>query len=616
MLPFPRHVPYRSRLPFLLLALAVLLTACGRPATERLAYEDFLTNGRLASGRGPVEPAEGVCAFENRWGVRLEGDELTATFTLGRAARLMVAGCAGRFAASPPAQPGRDRIEVTLEAADGSQRRLQLELPAGSGSVQREMALDLPPGETRLSLAPSLGSGRQVFLRDLAVRHELALGERAQEGRPREGEPRQVLLISLDTLREDGLSHLGGPWPTPALDRFAARAQTFRPHYAAASWTKPSHASLLSGQSVGVHGASDVQRPLPAGLPLVSERFREAGFATAGLVSDCLWLNPPFGFARGYDTYQPVHWSLPQQRRRAFNWMAEHRDRPFFYFLHSFEAHSDFHALPYEGPGVTRRTVEQRFGVPGYGCREEQCASGLLSELSAGRIRPLANEEAILRFLYGEGVRHLDSELGALFSDLEELGLFDRLLIVLTSDHGEQFFEHGELLHGQAWNQVMRVPLLVKWPAGRRAGEVETAPTSALDVAPTLLAAAGLAAGGLPGRDLGRPLHGEPVFAWDPGATVVAGDLKAIFRLPDGQPRLFDLAADPGERHDLAAARPEVVARLERLLAAREAADRAIVARLGTRQDAASPETLSEEDVARLRALGYLGGPAAAGGPE
>jgi hypothetical protein len=131
-------------------------------------------------------------------------------------------------------------------------------------------------------------------------------------------------------------------------------------------------------------------------------------------------------------------------------------------------------------------------------------------------------------------------------------------------------------------------------------------------VAPTLLGASGLDTEGLPGRDLARPLHGEPVFAWDPGAMVMAGDLKAVFRLRDGRPRLFDLAADPGERRDLAAERPEDLARLERLLATREAADRAIAARLAAEPGTGGLQALSEDDVARLKALGYLGGPAPA----
>lgn len=614
---------HRSRLPILPLLLALWPGACARPSAERmgaerLTYEDFLTNGRLVSSQGAVEPAEGVCAFENRWGVRLMAEEeLSASFTLGSSASLLIAGCVGRFDAPPPAQPGADRLELVVETAGGTRHAAPLTLSTAPGPFQERIALELPAGEARLSLAPSLGSGRRVYLRDLAVRHSLAPPPPDAGGEPRPRErAQQILLISIDTLREDALSHFGGPWATPALDGFAERAQGFRPHYAAASWTKPSHASLLSGQSPAAHGATEVSQPLPKGLTLLSERFQRAGFETAGMVTDCLWLNPPFGFSRGFDEYRSVRWNLPQMARAAVNWMAERREQPFFFFLHSFEAHSDFRVLPYEGPGITRRTVEERFGVTGYGCREEQCASGLLSEISAGRIRPLPNEEAILRFLYGEGVRHVDAELGRLFADLEELGLFDDMLIVLTSDHGEQFFEHGELLHGQAWNEVMRVPLLVKWPRGRRAGVTETAPTSALDVAPTLLAAGGLAAEGLPGRDLAGPLHGEPVFAWDPGAMVMAGDLKAVFRLRDGRPRLFDLAADPGERHDLTAERPADLARLERLLATREAADRAIAARLAAEPGSPGLEALSKDDIARLKALGYLGGPAAAEHPE
>lgn len=595
------------------------LVACSDPA-PRLTYQDLLVGTPLSSSRSATGEAAAqalaMCAFENRWSQRLwPEEELSATVELGEEIRLGLAGCSSHPDPELPRGADEDALEIEMVSARGAVSRERIALPRSPGSWSRELVLELPPGKATLRLAVSLPSGRRSYLRDLYLRQKSRVAPRSQATRQGSGRPRQILLISVDTWREDALSRLGGPWPTPELDRFAGRSQLFRPHYAASSWTKPSHASLLSGLSPEVHGGTDYSRPLPSNLPWLPERLQRAGFSTGGLVSDCLWLNPAFGFGRGFEAYRSVLWNLEQSARHAFGWISARRDEDFFFFLHTFEAHSDFRTLPYEGPGVTRRVVEQRFGVSGYGCREEQCASGILSEIDAGRMKPLPNEEAILRFLYGEGVRHVDRELGRLFADLEEAGLFENLLIVVTSDHGEAFFEHGRLLHGSQWNEVLRVPLLVKWPGGEAAGQEVKLLTSALDLAPTLLAYAGLEAADLPGRNL-RALSGTaPVFSWDPGMTLVAGPWKAVTGLKDGQRQLFDLAADPGEGTDLAATRPEELARLERLIAQRQAADRLMAARLATAPLSTSASTLSPSDIERLKALGYLGGPGAAEPP-
>ncbi len=596
-----------------LLSLSLWLVACpSRPTTE-LAYEDFLTGKDLTSSRGERTLDLAMCAFENRFSQRLYPEEqLTATVELGEGASLILAGCSSHPDPELPRGADEDVLELELATADGKIQRHPISLPRTPSAWNQEVRLELPPGLTALRLKVKLPSGRRSFLRDFALRHRRP---RSPEPlRRREGPPRQVLLISVDTLRDDALSKLDGSWPTPALDQFIGQSQVFRPHYAASSWTKPSHASLLSGLSSEVHGGTDYGRPLPPNLPWLPERLQRSGFATAGLVSDCLWLNPPFGFARGFDEYHSVPWNLAQSARQAFGWMSAHREQDFFFFFHTFEAHSDFRTLPYEGPGVTRRVVEERFGVPGYGCREEQCASGILSEIDAGRMKPLPNEEAILRFLYGEGVRHIDTALGRLFADLEAQGLFENLLIVLTSDHGEAFFEHGRLLHGSQWNVVLRVPMVVKWPGGTAAGQEVKVATSALDVAPTLLGFAGLPVDGLggeelPGRDLRDLKASAPVFSWDPGVTVVAGSWKASVGLKGGERQLFDLATDPGETTNLANSEPEVMARLERLISQRQAADRVMASRLEVAPTSAASPTLTTSDIERLKALGYLGGP-------
>jgi arylsulfatase A-like enzyme len=598
------------------LALLAVGIACSR-GSSTLAYEDLLVGGRLVSNLDAQPAGEAFCADELRWSLALRtGEELVAEVEVGEAARLAIAGCAAAAEPTPPAESADSADSADSDI--GGRLRIALAGPAGA-SLSREIVLArqgeeafaeeldlgrLEGGRVRIALRADLDPGQTLYLRGASLRHRRQV---ARPAAPRpQPPPRQVLLVSVDTLREDALGALGGAWPTPALDRFAAGAQIFQPHYAAASWTKPSHASLLSGQSPRVHGALAREAPISPAVPMLAERFAAAGFVTAGLVFDCAWLGPRFGFDRGHDEYRAVRWTLPQMTQATVNWIAAHRDQPFFYFLHTFEAHSDFHRLPYEAPGVRQRTVEERFGAADYGRRQGEIASGLLGRMRTGAIPALDGEDAILRFLYGEGVRHVDRELGAFFADLEELGLFDSLLIVLTADHGESLLEHGETLHASPWNQVLRVPLLVKWPGGRAAGTRSPVATSSLDVAPTILAAMGLPRDGLPGADLARPARRRPVHSWGRWRVVVDGRFKAVLRWRRAH-ELYDLAADPEELHNLAAERPRVLARLRRLAEARWQADTRLAEQLQGAAPRGSAQPLSPEERARLRALGYVG---------
>jgi arylsulfatase A-like enzyme len=412
----------------------------------------------------------------------------------------------------------------------------------------------------------------------------------------------------VDTLRADLVGAVAGlpvaSSPTPHLDALAAEGEVFVPHYAAASWTKPSHAALLTGYPSPVHGALTAEAVLAPAVPTLAERLRAAGLATGGLVHDCVWLNPKFGFHRGFDDYRSVKWRSGQLGRAAVSWMAAHRDRPFFFFLHTFDAHSDFLHLPYEGAGVNTASVRRRFAVQKYGCRQGLCASALLEALPLGDVQPLPREPEILRYLYAAGVRETDLHLGRLFADLRRLGLWDDLTVVITSDHGEMLLEHGRTLHGQWYEQVLKVPLIVKWPHGERAGTRTAIPTSALDVVPTLLAQAGLEADELPGTDLRRPRRDRTLFAhhgvW---RVAIRSGLKGVFTWED-EAHLFDLTADPAELHDLASRRPEVLDGLEGDLDKLARWSTATRARLGAEDNVF--QDLSGEERERLRALGYL----------
>jgi arylsulfatase A-like enzyme len=263
---------------------------------------------------------------------------------------------------------------------------------------------------------------------------------------------------------------------------------------------------------------------------------------------------------------------------------------------------------------MNSEVIEERFSVKDYGCRrllsrgepgEALCASRLLFRINKGEIAMLDGESEILEHLYRRGVVETDRQLGMLFANLRAAGLYDRMTIVVTSDHGESFEGPGRFLHGEPFEEVLRVPLLVKWPEGVRAGERTTVATSAVDLAPTLAEAFGLDGEGLAGTSLLAPRPGTAIFAGTYDHVVVRGGWKAVFPLR-GEPRLFDLKSDPEERRDVADEQPEHVAELEKLLRRRLRSERKLV--VGMRREEGADERLfSRKEIERLESLGYVG---------
>ncbi len=567
-----------------------LLVACAGREDLRPAYEDLLADPARWPSPGPQSLE---CSDESHWGVELaDGATLEFKVNLGDAPRLRLSGCR-----SGGGEQGIGTLRLAMGEGDEA---VEVDFPL----VRQERWWDstVPLGglarqtsSGRLSVA--LEGGSPLILRDVFFEHE-------RRGPGVAGHAQTLILISIDTLRADALGSYGGSFHTPHLDRLAAEAQVYLQHYATATWTKPSHASLLTGHPPAV-GAS-LDRPIDPRVPTLAERLKAAGFATHGQVHDCLWLDPDYGFGRGFDRYESRPWQPGEQVRRLVNWIGDHRDRPSFAFLHTFEVHSDFRHLPYESPGTTRFRVARRFGLETYGCLDGVCASERLARINAGKVTPLPQEAEILKYLYGRSVEEVDRELGVFFEDLRAMGVYDKALIVVTSDHGEGLLEHGKTLHVYPWQEVLRVPLLVKWPRGANAGERIDRPTSALDVVPTLLAHLGLDATGLPGEPLlGRPAD-RPVFAGTTHPTVILGNLKAIFDPRTGKAELFDLEADPGELEDLSALRTTDLDHLARLLAENERAYRRSQAPGSPSPDAVRP--LDPEDERRLRSLGYVDG--------
>ncbi len=651
--------------------LAAVLTGCGgeEAAPGVVRYDDLVTD-RSGLGGGADDPrAQAGCADAAPFSRPLEGGrEVVLELDLGGEPTLVLSYCRPGVAdgdllvRAERREPGEVPAISERLPISGTQRweRRVLDLAPllgedgdeGRGGRRGEGALATVP--VRLTLRSTLPADQVIHLEEAYVRHRAATAA----GWPRTGvhvegdaqtpwqtveaapglvapvgpveretvaRPPDVLLISLDTLRADVLDAVtdDGEPLTPNLHRLAAEGEIFDPHYAGASWTKPSHATMLTGYPFTVHHV-DGAASLPPFLPTLAGRLSAAGYVTGGLVHDCVWLNPKFGFHRGFDDYRSVKWETGQLRRGAFNWIADRARaetrRPFFFFLHSFEPHSDFLRLPYESLGTDAAAVRELFGVPDYGCRGGHCASGMLDALDKGKLEPLPGEAEILRHLYAAGVAETDAELGRLFDDLRELGVWDELMVVVTSDHGEHLLEHGRTMHGTAFEEVVRVPLVVKWPrsaaaddeaADREIVRRTTRPTSSVDLAATVAALAGAPGPDLPGVDLRRPREGRPVFVGSAAWAVVVQDGWKLL-LGNGANPLIHLAEDPGESEVVSDRHPEVVERLrgrQRELAAWSETTRARLMELygndrGGRPD---PEAkLSPEERERLRALGYL----------
>jgi arylsulfatase A-like enzyme len=461
-------------------------------------------------------------------------------------------------------------------------------------------------------------------------------------GEPTEVEgpiPRRVLLISLDTLRADHTGFGGYSKPTtPFLDTLAAEAVVFDNHFANSNCTLPSHATMLTGLHYPSHGVRPVGedepiRKLPVAAVSLAQRFQENGFQTAGFTSHGAWLNAEYGFDRGFDHFESGWVEADEIIEGYLNWVDEEKPKQSFVFLHFFDIHSDSAeegpCLPYNStPALVEEFAGER--PEGFtGCSQkwqrrdgkESCASKYLKDVSI-KLEPLPDEHReYLVGLYDAGIRKLDDQLRYLFEELEERGQLRNALVVVTSDHGESFGEHGTMLHDTHHDEVARVPLIVRLPVGAGVAPRRIqAITQSTDLAPTLLDLCGLEPIGqlpslAPAIMLGEEpadglvlFHSHIVIGRDEG-----GEYKMV-RVGGGKsPVFFDRDVDPEERYNLFEQGSFKEDNRQRLEAISQAMDRlnAEGQKLLSSLEAlegGQGGSLSPERIAELKALGYLGG--------
>ena len=428
--------------------------------------------------------------------------------------------------------------------------------------------------------------------------------------------PPHVVLISIDTLRADRLGVYGARRPlSPQLDAFAQQAWLFERVHANSNSTGPSHMTMLTGVVPPVHGVRhDAALAVTPQLPTLAERLRAAGYATVAF-TDGGYVLPAFGFDRGFDRFTAHLQSIEHKLADVQAWLAGAADTPTFLFLHTYavhapylpdEAHDLFTDKSYAGPLAGRvpklRAIRDKIQTAGF---EDL---GWLSE-AFWQGRPdfdLDVDRRHLEDLYDGCVHEVDAAMGRLFGLLKDKGWLDQAWIIVTSDHGEAFHEHGTWQHRQLYEEELHVPLLIRPPGGLPAGRRVATRASLVDLVPTILARLQLAPSPwFQGTDLladavpeQRVIPSWGVEAPDMEAQVL-GDLKRM-RLGDAV-NWFDLQADPLERTPLGA-QPGSAALLQRVeeLTRQETELRA---RLG---EPVPAPPLDREAESTLRQLGYV----------
>jgi arylsulfatase A-like enzyme len=359
------------------------------------------------------------------------------------------------------------------------------------------------------------------------------------------------VVVSVETFRADR-ALLGQPSsPMPRLSAFAASAQRFEAAWSPAPWTLPSMVSLMTGLRAAEHGVTRGELSLNPKVETLAESLQSAGFETMFFGVNSLF-TASRGLDQGFSTYRA--WpslngnDLQREVERAVD--ARDRSRPLLLWLHYFEPH-----CPYEAAQPFRGRDTPTWGEDAAPTLDPTQFDqlGRCFQLTDPGELPVLNVGRYLRE-YDAELRGLDVLLGDLFVALERRGLQDAVVVVV-GDHGESFWEHGDFGHGRTlFEEVLHVPLLVRWPGGRDAGAVTT-PVSTAVVPALLRHAAGI---GEP------PTLGGPVLAGtdDEGRALRAGrlgDQKLILDTQTGQITAFDLGADPGERSPLAAPDPALL---------------------------------------------------------
>lgn len=414
-----------------------------------------------------------------------------------------------------------------------------------------------------------------------------------------------VILISIDTLRADHLGCYGySKNTTPNIDSFRRDAVLFKETIAQAPSTTPSHASLFTSLIPSHHGAFfSMKQPIRQGIPTMAEILRDHKYQTVSYNGGAQ-VAAEFGFDRGFDIYSSNVGQSPDSEKAflakvqaGIGWINRNPGNKFFLFLHTYEVHH---------PYTPKREHLGLFEKDYSGELPASIPVDLLRRINEGELKIDAADRDHIISAYDAEIYSVDESFGVLVNFLKQQNLYDDTIIIFTSDHGEEFGEHGMMgWHSHAlYDEQLKVPLIVKFAGSRYVSEVIHQQVRSIDVLPTLLDALRIP---IPGH-----CEGVSLLQWLRNST--AEELIAISeqdRPGKNRPisvrtkrhklygdRLFDLTADPSEQVNAAERNLEVCKRLRRELV------NVLDMRLGSEED--SDVGLDQDTLKLLESLGYL----------
>lgn len=444
--------------------------------------------------------------------------------------------------------------------------------------------------------------------------------------------PYNAILISIDTLRADSLSSYGAKWETPQMDRIADEGALFENCYVQSPWTLTSLASMHTGMYPTVNGLNDPNKKISEVRKTLAEYLQEKNFLTQSFVTNG-YTRVNFGFNQGFDRYNHMTQGVKKNlflsfifgrilkainpavfkeenlgsaeniTRHAEEFLESVGDTSFFLWLHYIDPHD-----PYAPPETEWVPPEY------YNGWMNPYNSGLILQMRTG-YRLSADDMQHLRNLYAGEVRYIDDKVGSLMAKLDETGLSDNTLVIITSDHGEEFWEHEGILHGGTlYDEVLRVPLIMKLPGVIPAGLRIEATVRLMDVMPTILSLEGIPfEPHIQGKDVMPLIEGEedePRFSFSESLLYFGekkafsdGRYKFILTMNTDRKELYDTREDPEEHNNLYATESEIAARMEQKLLEWMSASQMLGKEIaGTDVNAVIDDDLRQE----LQALGYI----------
>lgn len=469
------------------------------------------------------------------------------------------------------------RAEIHISTDRAPARRL-FEAPAGSTWTEADVPLGIPgdgPEAVRLDFishgGPADGRRAPAVLwanPRVVVRAPPAAAPPAAETRPID----HIFVWMVDTLRADKV-HADNPATrvqTPNYDAFAADATRFAWAQVPGTWSLPSHASLLTGVYPPVHKAIAHEARLSREVGFIAEELKKRGFKTA-LFSSNGYVSSKWGFDRGWDAYRNfIRENLPNGAdylwKTAKPWVLQNARRREFSYLATVEPHVAY--------SPRAEFLKKYWNKPYHGPLKPALTGVQLGLIGAGKLKIDANDKAYLEALHDGEISQSDASFATFLADLKAAHLYDQSAIIVVSDHGDEFGEHGRFGHGQSvYQELTHVPLIIRAPGRFPAGKVVQTDVEIMDLYPTMLDLAGVDLAGLDlaGLHPGARIQGASLIplAWDdvsetPRAAMTIDGQTARgvkvgrYRLvaASGRIELYDEFEDRLEQKDLAAVRP------------------------------------------------------------